>query len=98
MTAAHDARDLPEEDRQVARRIVLDWASDGAKTVGDALDRLEAMPAAERRELLDRTRAEIGLPTTARSTPASASRRMSAVRPSIPACRPATSRAAARCP
>jgi hypothetical protein len=61
---AFAARALQQDDALVTRQIVVDWATSGVRTVGQALDRLEAMPSTERRELLDRTRVEVGLPST----------------------------------
>jgi hypothetical protein len=63
-TVADAARSLPaDQDRAVARQLVLDGARDGLVTAGDLLDRLDAMSPEERRALLDQTRSEVGLPT-----------------------------------
>jgi hypothetical protein len=52
------------ERRQVTRQL-LDhlWFDHGARTFGDAIDALEAAGPAGRRELLNRARTGVGLPT-----------------------------------
>jgi hypothetical protein len=58
------ARQLRAEDRDVARALVLAAAGRGIGTAGALLDELQAMTQAERREILDSARAEVGLPAT----------------------------------
>jgi len=64
VTAGH-CRRLPAEDRETARAIVIDAATGGLRTAGQLIDRLQGMDAHERRALLDRARAEVGLEPTA---------------------------------
>jgi hypothetical protein len=65
-TVSEAARHLPQdEDRAVTRQLVMDWRLGGLSTVGDALDLVGALESPERRALLDRTRVECGLPSTA---------------------------------
>ncbi|HYN91135.1 MAG TPA: hypothetical protein VER75_04370, partial [Thermoleophilaceae bacterium] len=42
-----------DEDRAVARQLVLGAAADGVATVGGLLDKLEKLGPAQRRSLLD---------------------------------------------
>src|SRR5215218_10446999 len=56
--------DLPVEDRDVVREIVVSARLDGMHTAGELLDRLEAMEPHERRELLDAARGAVGLEPT----------------------------------
>jgi hypothetical protein len=58
------AAGLDAAERGITRELVMQFASDGAKTVRDALDRLDRATPAERRELLDRARARAGLEPT----------------------------------
>ena len=53
-----------DEDRAVARSLVLSGVTSGLATVGDLLDRLAAMAPSERRAALDQARSRAGLPTT----------------------------------
>ena len=63
-TVADSARTLStDEDRAVARQLVLDGSASGLTTVGQLLDRLEAASPTERRTMLDDARAAAGLPT-----------------------------------
>lgn len=60
------ARHLPaDDDREVARQIVLGAMVRGVRTAGELLDALSAMEPHGRRALLDEARAEVGLPSTA---------------------------------
>lgn len=62
-TAWH-VRELPPEDRSVARQIIFDAATSGMDTAGDLLDHLDALTVPERRALLDAARVACDLPTT----------------------------------
>ena len=54
-----------DEERAVARKLVLGELVGGpAKTVGEFMDKLEAMSPGERRKMLDAARVKAGLPTT----------------------------------
>jgi hypothetical protein len=59
-TVGELARHLPNDQDRVVRQLVLGGAGAGLFTVGDLLDRLDAMSPAERRALLDQTRSEVG--------------------------------------
>jgi hypothetical protein len=49
-----DQRTLPKEEREVARGVLFDLATEpGFDTIGDALDHIEGMSASERRRLLN---------------------------------------------
>jgi hypothetical protein len=57
-------RGLQGEDRQIAQRLLLDAVTDPKMgTVGDFLDHLSQIGHAGRRELLNETRALLGLPS-----------------------------------
>lgn len=59
---AEAAHELPTDESRVVRQIVLGEIVGGsAKSVGEFLDKLEAMAPAERRELLDEARVKAGL-------------------------------------
>jgi hypothetical protein len=53
------------EERAVVRSILVNARLNGAETVGDMLDRLDAAAPAERRRIVDRARAKNGLTTFA---------------------------------
>lgn len=61
-----NARLLPgtDEDRETVLNLVLQARLDGLATAGDLLNRLDAMAPGQRRQLLDRARAEAGLEST----------------------------------
>ena len=64
--AAH-CRHLPgqDEDRAAARQLVISARLDhGFTSAGELLDHVEALEPAQRRQLLDRARSEVGLPST----------------------------------
>jgi hypothetical protein len=62
-TVADVARALStDEDRAIARQLVLDGSASGLTTVGALLDHVAALDPAGRRDLLDRTRSRAGLP------------------------------------
>ena len=58
------ARHLDGDDRLVARAVALGARLDGLTTAGELLDHLEGLEPVERRALLDRARAEVGLEST----------------------------------
>lgn len=61
-SVAEAAHVLPADEARVVRRLVLGALVDGtAATVGDLLDRLEAMSPGERRKVLDDARVKAGL-------------------------------------
>ena len=62
--AAH-ARHLDGDDRAVARRIAIAAQLDGMQSAGELIDHLAELSPGERRGILDRARAEVGLPSTA---------------------------------
>ena len=62
--AAH-ARHLDGDDRAVARRIAIAAQLDGMRSAGELIDHLAELSPGERRGILDRARAEVGLPSTA---------------------------------
>jgi hypothetical protein len=54
-----------QEDRDTARWLAVSAYQDmGLRTAGQLIDHLESITEAERRELLDKVRAECGLPST----------------------------------
>jgi HNH endonuclease len=57
---------LEGEDRDVTRELMVQARLEGARTVGDVLDRVEAVGPRGRRQLLDEARTALGLPTTGR--------------------------------
>jgi hypothetical protein len=60
-------RELPDpEDRAVARELTLEAACSGISTAGGLIDELDQLDRAQRRGLLDRIRARVGLPTASR--------------------------------
>ena len=58
---ASNCRHLPEGERDVSREIVIGAMTDGVRTAGDLLDRLDSLEPAQRRQLLDHARQECGL-------------------------------------
>ena len=62
---ASNCRHLPEGERDVSREIVIGAMTDGVRTAGDLLDRLDSLEPAQRRQLLDHARQECGLPSIA---------------------------------
>ena len=62
--AASHARHLEGDDRAVTRQLVLNAAVDGMRTAGELLDHLDSLEPHERRALLDKARAEVGLVST----------------------------------
>jgi hypothetical protein len=64
MDVAAHARELPPEERDVMRQIALSARLDGMYTAGELLDHLAGLEPHERRDLLDRARAEVGLEPT----------------------------------
>ena len=63
VVAAH-TRHLEGEDRAVSRALVLGAHLDGLRTAGELLDHVECLSRAQRRKMIDRARAELGLPST----------------------------------
>lgn len=62
---ASACRHLPEGERDVAREIVIGAMTDGLRTAGQLLDRLDSLEPGQRRQLLDHARVEAGLPSIA---------------------------------
>lgn len=51
------------EEREIARQVLIDAKLDGAQTIGDVVSRFERASPPERREMVDRARESVGLPT-----------------------------------
>ena len=54
---------LDGEDRLVTREVLIEARMDGQETIGEVLQNLENMAKEERRDLVDRARGRIGLPS-----------------------------------
>jgi hypothetical protein len=57
--------DGPHDEAAVTRQIVLDERVRGLKTAAGMAAFVESLTSAQRRELIDEARAELGLPSTA---------------------------------
>jgi hypothetical protein len=57
-------RALPYEERAVTRQIVMEAELKGLTSAGQLIDHVAALSREQRRELIDRARAELGLPST----------------------------------